>query len=381
MAPEQHTRELVTNGPSGPPPKRRPLEHHQKRPDARHELRFFYRHDLDVEVWEQEWSAGKRPGRLPYGLHELSKLTSAVAFERLPERVPGVHEVVGGMLRHRDSRSLAVVWDELGLSRVIASPGHSSIGCGIIWATDEYHHSPRSARVQATRALLRSVSFAWVLSRAQLETATKLTARSSLPISWLKFGIDTDYFSRKVEEKRPLVIAVGNDRDRDLDALAQVVASIQRHAPHATTIIQSQKPVPIGGPRVSVRTQIPPHELRDLYACASVNLVLTRHNLHVSGMTTTLEALASGTPTIALNTPGFSDYLPDGEAGYLVRSPTEASECALQLLSEPDLASRLGRAGAAYVRREHTQEQMVTSLLRLARASGWHQSDSRQGRT
>jgi hypothetical protein len=48
--------------------------------------------------------------------------------------------------------------------------------------------------------------------------------------------------------------------------------------------------------------------LRDRYRAFSVIAVALRPNLHVSGITTALEAKATGRPLVITDTPGMADY-------------------------------------------------------------------------
>ncbi|MGH8918691.1 MAG: glycosyltransferase, partial [Actinomycetes bacterium] len=112
-------------------------------------------------------------------------------------------------------------------------------------------------------------------------------------------------------------------------------------------------------------------DIRRVYGRASFVTVATRPNLHASGMTVALEAMASGRAVIASATPGMEDYVVDGETGFLVR-PGDRHALAerMQLLvGDPDLAGRLGAAGREKVRREHSSSRMADDLARLLRAA------------
>ena len=75
------------------------------------------------------------------------------------------------------------------------------------------------------------------------------------------------------------------------------------------------------------------------------------------GLTVT-EALWKGRPVIAGNVGGIPLQIEDGETGFLVASPEEAAERSLEILSDPELAKRLGRAG-----KERAREMFLTPRL------------------
>ena len=70
------------------------------------------------------------------------------------------------------------------------------------------------------------------------------------------------------------------------------------------------------------------------------------------------EALWKGRPTIGGDVGGIPLQIVDGETGYLVSSPEECAQRTLDVLEDPDLALRLGRAG-----KEHARERFLTPRL------------------
>ena len=114
---------------------------------------------------------------------------------------------------------------------------------------------------------------------------------------------------------RPLVLAVGNDRDRDWPLLAEVAATVAeadfRVASSSPAARAQQWPGNVVvGPVVTV------HELGELYATATVVTLPLRLNRHASGTTGCVEALAAGARIVATDAGGLDDYL--GSAGRLV---------------------------------------------------------------
>ncbi len=75
------------------------------------------------------------------------------------------------------------------------------------------------------------------------------------------------------------------------------------------------------------------------------------------GLTVT-EALWKGRPTVAGDVGGIPLQITDGVSGYLVSSPQEAAQRTTEVLRDPELAKRIGRAG-----KEHAREHFLTPRL------------------
>jgi trehalose synthase len=75
---------------------------------------------------------------------------------------------------------------------------------------------------------------------------------------------------------------------------------------------------------------------------------------------TVSEALWKSRPMIAGNVGGIPLQIVDGESGYLVDSSDEAAQRSIEILQDPELGRRLGRAG-----KERTRERFLTPRLLL----------------
>ncbi len=106
-------------------------------------------------------------------------------------------------------------------------------------------------------------------------------------------------------------------------------------------------------------------ELRRLYARASVVAVAVKPNIHVSGATVILEAMACERTVVATAAAGVADYVSEGETGVVV-PPGDAEALARildELLSDVDRLRELGRAGR---RRVETGFSSRITAARLA---------------
>jgi trehalose synthase len=77
------------------------------------------------------------------------------------------------------------------------------------------------------------------------------------------------------------------------------------------------------------------------------------------GLTVT-EALWKGRPTIGGDVGGIPLQIVDGQDGYLVSNSKDAAKRTIEILSDPELGRRLGRAG-----KERTRERFLTPRLLL----------------
>jgi trehalose synthase len=75
------------------------------------------------------------------------------------------------------------------------------------------------------------------------------------------------------------------------------------------------------------------------------------------GLTVT-EALWKGRPAVAGNVGGIPLQITDGVTGFLVSSPEETAQRTIEILRDPELAKRIGRAG-----KEHAREHFLTPRL------------------
>jgi trehalose synthase len=82
------------------------------------------------------------------------------------------------------------------------------------------------------------------------------------------------------------------------------------------------------------------------------------------GLTVT-EALWKGRPTVAGNVGGIPLQISDGESGFLVDSPEQCAERCLEILADPELGKRLGRAGKEHARHEFLSPRLLRDWMEL----------------
>jgi trehalose synthase len=82
------------------------------------------------------------------------------------------------------------------------------------------------------------------------------------------------------------------------------------------------------------------------------------------GLTVT-EALWKGRPTVAGNVGGIPLQIVDGEGGFLVDSPEQCAQRCLEILADPELGKRLGRAGKEHARKEFLSPRLLRDWVEL----------------
>jgi trehalose synthase len=82
------------------------------------------------------------------------------------------------------------------------------------------------------------------------------------------------------------------------------------------------------------------------------------------GLTVT-EALWKARPTVAGKVGGIPIQIDDGESGFLVSTPEETAQRCIEVLSDPELGRRLGKAGKEHVRTRFLTPRLLRDWLRL----------------
>jgi phosphatidylinositol alpha-1,6-mannosyltransferase len=114
--------------------------------------------------------------------------------------------------------------------------------------------------------------------------------------------------------------------------------------------------------------EVPYEELPRYYAVGDVFAMPCRNRLgglEVEGWGIVfVEAAACGRPLVVGDSGGARETLVDGETGYLVDGGdvAEVAEAIAAVLQDPFLAEQMGKAGRAWVEREHTWARSAAQL-------------------
>jgi glycosyltransferase involved in cell wall biosynthesis len=320
-------------------------------------------HRLHPAEWSARHARGEVPDHWPYGFDRLARYGIRPIM-----RTPGrgrVLERIGRAARHRlggyewldalrlNNCDAVLCWDEYTGVPAILRERRKPVATGVVWLTDEA--DPMTARF--ARWALPKAGLVWASSSAmipRLRDDWRVPKPEHVPL-----GIDTDFFQPKPGSEPGLVVSAGNDRHRDHGLLVRAV----RQVPNARLEIATRLPV---DPQVA-RPGLTEGQIRELYARASVVAIATTPNVHASGLTVTLEAMASGRPVVIPDTPGLTDYVVPEETGlvYPAGDQDELAKCLNRLVSDSAMATELGWAGRRKVEREFSTELQAARLAEL----------------
>jgi glycosyltransferase involved in cell wall biosynthesis len=341
---------------------------------------LHYGHTIDAADWEARHARGLVPDRLPYGLDRLACSGFDLAVRVAPSRTRALaaraaRGLTGGfempeIVREaalRRASDLVVCWDEragvgaAGRSRLASEP---PVASGVIWLTD-----PEAAGGVRHRAAARQLARAdclWVNAAAQLD----VLARWGVPDArrhFVPMGVDPTFWDTgDAKPEAWLAVGGGNDRHRDHPLLVRALSRLREQHTSVRLELASHHPVDVPSGLGTRHPHLDHRAMRSLYSRASVVVVAVRHNLHLSGLTTILEAMACGRPVVATATPGMDHYVRSGETGVLVRADPDAIAQAVGgLLQEPERARELGRRGREVLESNFTTGHLSAGLADL----------------
>ena len=181
-------------------------------------------------------------------------------------------------------------------------------------------------------------------------------------IRTLPIGVDLKLFAPdplRSRSRDPIVLFVGRlVEKKGCEYLIRAMSQVEGRHPNAKLLIVGDGPL-LDALRTQARTALrsctflgsqPQNVVRDLMHRASLLAApsIVASNGDTEGLPITLcEAQAIGLPIVAFQGPGVAEAVVENETALLVRSRDERclAEAISTLLSEPDLAGRLGAAG------------------------------------
>lgn len=177
-------------------------------------------------------------------------------------------------------------------------------------------------------------------------------------------GIDIGYFTPDAEvPRRNMVLSVGALSEfKGHDLAIEAVASIPARDRPELMIVGDRGSPAYGtalarmaestGVAVRVARGITNPELVNLYRSSRIVICAQRNEPY--GLVP-LEAMACGTPVVAVDQGGFPGNIRDGVTGLLVpRTADAVAEGLARLLGDPGLAGRMGSEGRLFVERERS---------------------------
>jgi len=122
---------------------------------------------------------------------------------------------------------------------------------------------------------------------------------------------------------------------------------------------------------VGYRLDLPPRDLRDLYARSKFLVMPLEEVDFDAGVTAITEAMAMGKAVVVTRNRGQVDVIRDGVDGIYVppRDPDALRAAIQRLLDDPELAARMGAAGRAAVMERHRLDDYVDRVATIVRES------------
>lgn len=268
-----------------------------------------------------------------------------------------------------------------GVKRLVASTHGQEIG----WI----RATPTRLALRAVSRTIDTVTYLSPATLAELEPV--FAGRTALYT--LAGGVDTDRFSPYVDSSAirerhhlgpgPVILSVSRlVRRKGHDLLLQAWPAVLARVPQAKLVIVGDGPMLAGlsdeaarrfPGSVVVTGPVAPELLPCYYAAADVFVFPSRDDrrgLQTEGLgLSTLEASAAGLPVVVGRSGGSPASLKDGETGLLVDA-TRAdaiAEALLALLTDPDRAAAIGRAGRQWVLQHWTWSAATDRLAALLR--------------
>jgi glycosyltransferase involved in cell wall biosynthesis len=199
-----------------------------------------------------------------------------------------------------------------------------------------------------------------VLSRHELDTFPRVWGVDPARVHFTPFcATATDLPHQPTGDG---VIASGNSL-RDYRALVQAAPQIDAKLTLATRL-----PLPPSSAgNIEVRFMSPEEHEARVRSSAVVVVPLLAGTERSAGQQTYLNAMGLGKPVVVTDAPGVRDYVTDGETGLVVpNDPQALAEAVNQLLTDHELARRLGTAARADVQARFELSAYVDRLLELA---------------
>lgn len=213
--------------------------------------------------------------------------------------------------------------------------------------------------------LFKGVDLIFVSARSEIDTyATRFT----IPHTKFRFlPFHTDIVNPVVVNTHDGYVLSAGKTGRDYQVLMDAVEGLD-----VKVIIVSDDHHAIGlrvPANVQLLVNIPYDEYLELLRNCWFVVVPLRKVVKSTGQVVILEAMGLGKPVIATETTGTTDYIETGVNGILVplENPTALKAAIMNLMSDVDFYSRLAVAGLDTVKKKHTFDMYVATILDAAR--------------
>ncbi len=187
-----------------------------------------------------------------------------------------------------------------------------------------------------------------------------------------QFGIDTDrplicQVSRFDPWKDPIGVidAYRDVTERVPDAQLALVGSMATDDPEGWEFFHRTFRHADGDPDIKILNNLNNVGAIEVNAFQSQADVCMQKSIREGFGLTVTEAQWKGRPMIGGDVGGIPLQIDDGVSGYLVSTPQEAAQRTVEILEDPELARRIGRAGKEHARQHFLTPRLLRDWLRL----------------
>ncbi len=323
--------------------------------------------DFDEDNWRRSFLNGEAPDKSPYGYHHarsdewtivFSKQTATRGAFGLLDRIS--RRLLGFDLVHAWNNRVAMLdaaflWTHTEREHLAACVllyltrrrrSRPRILAQSVWLMDKWD-TMSAAKRWLYRRLLRIPDILTFLSPLNAEKAREIFPK--LRVEVVAFGISLESYRENREDcrdfhERRRVLSLGNDVDRDWVTLATALASEKQVA---VRIGSRTFPQLLQQPHFEVE-QLEMAQARAWFDWADMLVVPLRPNLHASGVTTVLEAVALGIPVIATRSGGLEWYFDEDCVTYVEAGKPDALREAILELTPAEASARAKRAAERF---------------------------------
>jgi glycosyltransferase involved in cell wall biosynthesis len=216
------------------------------------------------------------------------------------------------------------------------------------------------------QVIVTSPEDAWALQTLSREERREAAGET---ITVVPNGVDLDYFAPGEGERAPATLVFSGKMSYHANVAAalflarEIMPLVWARRPDVRLVLAGSAPPAAvralsADRRVTVTGYVP--DLRPYLADATIAVAPLRYGVGIQNKV--LEALATGTPTIAARQAARALAIADGREMLLARTAPEYAAAILRLLDDPAARAALGAAGRRYVEQHHDWNRIVGRL-------------------
>ncbi len=229
------------------------------------------------------------------------------------------------------------------------------------------------------RLVLPKADFSVVYSSNQIELVRQ-TYGARTAVAFVPFCVDLDFFQPQpgATAKARHILSTGLDVGRDFDVVLRATQGLDVSLclkTHARAISADRQ-----GEVTLLTGHLSHTDFRRLYEEAAIVVVATGDTPNACGVTSLMEALAMGKPTVVSDNPALRDYLPPPGAGIVVPVGDDAAlrRALTHLLNHPDEAQEMGRRARVHAEQHFNPQDHARAAAALFQSilAGQHDQDA-----